>query len=104
MVIKLHGDTHFQRAFPACSCIFKVITLVVRNKSNYFENKTACSKCALKASVATQLKTVKHYIFKTFNRSLICYILQECLMAYMLKAKAGLYLEVLGILKHKLKN
>jgi len=36
--IKLRCDTRFQRAFTACSCIFKVITLVWANQHNLFEN------------------------------------------------------------------
>jgi len=45
-----------QRAFTACSCVFKEITLVWANQGNYFENATACSKRTLKTTVATQLK------------------------------------------------
>jgi len=43
-------------AFTACSCAFKVITLVWANQRNYFENATACSKRTLKTTVTTQLK------------------------------------------------
>jgi len=34
---KLRCDSRFQHAFTACSCIFKVITLVWANQRNYFE-------------------------------------------------------------------
>jgi hypothetical protein len=47
---------HFQRAFTACDCIFKVITLVVSSQSNYFKNATTCSKSTPRTRVATQLK------------------------------------------------
>ncbi len=36
--LKLSCDSRFQRAFNACSCAFKVITLVWDNQGNYFEN------------------------------------------------------------------
>jgi len=52
---KLRCDMHFQCAFTACGCVFKVITLVWANQSNYFENETACSKRTLKTCVSTQL-------------------------------------------------
>jgi len=39
-----------------CGCVFKEITLVGTNQSNYFENATACSKRTLKTTtVETQL-------------------------------------------------
>jgi hypothetical protein len=53
--VKLRCDSRFQRAFTACSCVFKVINLVWANQGNYFENATACSKRTLKTTVATQL-------------------------------------------------
>jgi len=53
--IKLSYHSRFQRAFTACVCVFKVITLVWANKSNYFENANACSKRTLKTTVSTQL-------------------------------------------------
>ncbi len=52
---KLSCNCHFQRAFTACSCVFKEITLIGSNQGNYFENATACSKRTLKTTVATQL-------------------------------------------------
>jgi len=55
MQFKLRCDSRFQRAFTGCSCVFKVITLIGSNQGNYFENATACSKCMLKTTVATQL-------------------------------------------------
>ncbi len=36
--VKLSCDSRFQRAFTACSCVLKVITLVWANPRNYFEN------------------------------------------------------------------
>ena len=51
----VHPKTRFRHAFTACSCVFKVITLVGSNHSNYFDNATACSKRTLKMRVATQL-------------------------------------------------
>jgi len=53
--IKLRCNSHFQREFTACSCIFKVITLIGSNQDYYFENATACSKHTLKTTIATQL-------------------------------------------------
>jgi len=52
--------SRFQRAFTACVCVFKEITLVDSNQGNYFENATACSKRTLKMTVATQLKGPSH--------------------------------------------
>ncbi len=49
--------------FTACGCIFKVITLVSSNQSNYFEYTIEFSKHTLKTSVATQL-----YSYRTKNR------------------------------------
>jgi hypothetical protein len=48
-------DSHFEQAFTACSCVFKVITLIGSNQGNYFKNTIACSKRTLKTTVATQL-------------------------------------------------
>jgi len=56
LYLKLHCDSRFQRVITACSCVFKVITLVGSNQCNFFENATACSKRTLKTTVATQLK------------------------------------------------
>jgi len=53
--IKLRCDSRFQRAFTACTCVFKVITLIGSNQGDYFENATACSKRTLKKTVATRL-------------------------------------------------
>jgi len=53
--LKLRCDTRFQRAFTACSCVFKVITMVLANQRNFFENAAACSKRTLKTTLATQL-------------------------------------------------
>jgi len=53
--LKLSCDSRFQRAFTACSCVFKVITLIGSNQCNFFENATSCSKRTLKTTVATQL-------------------------------------------------
>jgi len=43
---KLSCDSRFQRAFTACSCVFKVITLVSANQRNFFENETILNKCS----------------------------------------------------------
>jgi len=59
--IKLNCDSRFQRAFTACCCVFKEITLGGSNQGNYFENATECSKCALKTRVATQLEGRENY-------------------------------------------
>ena len=48
----------FQRAFTACCCIFKEITLVGSNQRHYFENANARIKRTLKTRVATRLETV----------------------------------------------
>jgi len=53
--LKMRCDSRFQRAFTAYSSVFKVINLIGSNQGNYFENATACSKCTLKTTVATQL-------------------------------------------------
>jgi len=53
--LKLRCDERFTHAFTACSCVFKVITLVGLNQGNYFENATACIKRVRKTLVATQL-------------------------------------------------
>jgi len=37
ILIKLRCDCRFQRAFTACSCVFKVIILIGTNQGNYFE-------------------------------------------------------------------
>ena len=46
-------DKRFQCDFSAC--VFKVITLVWDNQSNFFENATPCSKRMLKTCVTTSL-------------------------------------------------
>jgi len=55
--LKLCFNTRFQRAFTACSCVFKEITFVGSNQGNYFENVTECGKHVLRTRVATQLKS-----------------------------------------------
>jgi len=57
LFIKLTCDSRFQRAFTACSCDFKIITLVVSNQDNYFENVTACSNARWKHVSQRTLKT-----------------------------------------------
>jgi len=54
---KLRCDSRITHAFTAWSCVFKVITLVLANQRNYFENATTCSKRMRKTLVATQLYT-----------------------------------------------
>ncbi len=54
--LKLRCDSLFQRAFTACSCVFKVIMLAWADQGNYFENAIAFSKRMRKTLVATQLK------------------------------------------------
>ncbi len=66
--VKLRCDTRFQHAFTACSCVFKVITMVWANQRNSFENTTAaCSKRTLKTTVATQLKLTYFKYFCTLT-------------------------------------
>jgi len=55
LYVKLRCDTRFQRSFTACGCIFKEITLLGLNQSNFYESTTTCSKSTLKTRVATQL-------------------------------------------------
>jgi hypothetical protein len=55
LLLKLRCDERFTHAFTACERVFKEITLVGSNQSNYFENATAFSKRMLKTTVATQL-------------------------------------------------
>jgi len=62
--LKLNCDSRFQRAFTACSCVFKEITLVGTNQHNYFEKPNASSKRALKTTVATQLYNGKIMSFR----------------------------------------
>jgi len=71
-ILKLRCDSRFQRAFIACSCVFKVITLVWDNQGNFFENATACNKRTLKTTVATQLKNVLKTFFCFFH-SFFCF-------------------------------
>jgi len=40
-LLKLSCNSRFQRVFTACSCIFKVITLVGSNQHSYFKNANA---------------------------------------------------------------
>ncbi len=54
-IVKLHCDSHFQRAFTSCTFVFKVITLIGSNQGNCFENATTNSKRRLKTTVTTQL-------------------------------------------------
>jgi hypothetical protein len=49
-------NTRFQLAFTACGCVFKEITLVGSNQSNFFERAPACNKRMLKTTVSIQLK------------------------------------------------
>ena len=41
--LKAHCHTRFQRAFNACPCVFKEITLSSKQR-NYFENANVCCK------------------------------------------------------------
>ncbi len=67
--LKLSCDSRFTHAFTACSCVFKVITLVWANQRDFFENATACSKRMRKTLVATQLKTLYKKLMKWKVRS-----------------------------------
>ena len=49
--VKHRLHRRFKRAFTAWVCVFKVITLVWVNQSNYFENASVCSKRTLKTPV-----------------------------------------------------
>jgi len=69
LFLKLSCDSRFQRGFTACSCIFKVITLVGSNQGNFFENATTCSKRMLKTRVATQLKWSFSFFPNSFWRT-----------------------------------
>jgi len=70
---KLSCDSRFQRAFTACSCVFKVITLIGSNQGNFFENATTCSKRMLKTRVTTQLKTVDYTVLIECLMTCLCY-------------------------------
>jgi len=63
-MLNLSCNSHFYRAFTACICIFKVITLAGSNQCNYFKYANACSKCMLKTTVATQLNGQTDQIIK----------------------------------------
>jgi len=65
--VNLSCDIRFQRAFTACSCVFKVISLVWDNQDNYFENSIAWSKRTLKTTVATQLISNVYKKFRTYK-------------------------------------
>ena len=58
LCVKVRCHTRFQRAFTACCCVFKEITMVGSNQSNYFEN----SKRTLKTRVATRLKLQSSFL------------------------------------------
>jgi len=82
---KLSCDSRFQRAFTACSCGFKVITLVRAHQRNFFENATACSKRMRKTLVATQLyiqnSSFEYYLIKNMleqKSQKLCLILHKC--------------------------
>jgi len=74
--LKLRCDSRFQRAFTACSCVFKVITLIWVNQRNFFENTTACSKRMRKTLVATQLKD-RTIIFSSISRKFLFQLTTE---------------------------
>ncbi len=70
--LKLSCDNHFQRAFSACVCIFKVFTLVGSSQRNYIENAITCSKRTLKTTVATQLRLRSlKLLLKTFSLKML---------------------------------
>jgi hypothetical protein len=57
--IKLSCDSRFQHVFTACSCDFKVITLVGSNQDNYFENVINSRwKCLLQRSFYNEIQVV----------------------------------------------
>jgi len=70
-ILKLRCDSRFQRAFTACSCVFKVITLIGSNQGNHFENAFTCSKRMRKTLLATLLylfrKRVSSHIWQPSN-------------------------------------
>ncbi len=56
--LKLRCDSRFQRALTACSCVFKVITLIGSNQGNFFENATTCRKRVRKVCFVVRNITV----------------------------------------------
>jgi len=69
---KLRCDERFKHAFTACSCVFKVITMVWVNQRNFFEIATASSKSMRKTLVATQLKHQKFILSVYFLFVMVC--------------------------------
>jgi len=62
--LKLRCDRRFTHAFTACSCVFKVITLVWSNQRNFFENATTCSKRMRTTLVATQFNFFEEMLLR----------------------------------------
>ncbi len=56
--VKLSCDERFTHAFTACSCVFKVITLVGSNQGNYFENDCRNSALIIGVNTCVTLLTV----------------------------------------------
>ena len=59
----------FQRAFTACCCVFKEITLICSTHLNYFESAITYSKCTLKTRVATWLQVLDYLTTTTKCRN-----------------------------------
>jgi len=66
----------FSALFTACSCVFKVITLIGSNQGNFFENATTCSKRMRKTLVATQLKEL--VLKMLYYACSICFASKKC--------------------------
>jgi len=81
--LKLRCDSRFQRAFTACSCVFKVITFVWANQGNYFENATWFEPTKV-ISLKTQLHAVnarwKRLSQRSFKARLVFFgsVINEC--------------------------
>ncbi len=69
-LLTLRRDTRFQHAFTACSCVFKVLTLVWANQRNFFENAQLHSinaRWKRLSQLSFMLCNLSILIFKTCN-------------------------------------
>jgi len=66
--LKLSCDSRFQRAFTACSCVFKVIALVWANQRNFFENATTLLSSLIQLYYKLEIEVIATVFRLNFKR------------------------------------
>ncbi len=90
--LKLSCDSRFQRAFTACSCVLKVITLVWANQRNNFE--IACVKRSSQRSLRYTNSFSLDKVCKSYFTFFLLFFLSLSLTFFLLFCSHTLFLYI----------